>query len=305
VLGPRLAVSRFEAAQPTPVAPLVDREDELRWLLELWQDAQRGRSYGAARRRGRDRQIAAAAGAARTYRGRASRSNVLPVLAALREHGAASLDPLLENAVDIGREDSTAAKRAKLVRWLGKGPEIGERIALLGALLSIPAAEQSASSAMSPQRQKERTFELLLRCMEAKPPGAPLLIVFEDVHWVDPTTKEFLTLLIERVRDMRAVVVLTFRPDMSAQAWADRPHVKYRELKRLAAEDATRLAEQVAGERLPKSIIGQVVAKTDGVPLFIDEFTRAMLRRCDRNTGSERLDRTAGRACRPATLRIR
>jgi class 3 adenylate cyclase/predicted ATPase len=278
VLGPGLAVSRFEAAQPTSVAPLVDREDELRWLLGLWQDAQRGH--------GRTVLLAGEAGIGKSRLLQALRERI-----AGEPHAAmffqcsphyvnTALHPWirhLERAVDIGHEDSAAAKRAKLVRWLGKGPEIGERIALLGALLSISAAEQSASSAMSPQRQKERTFELLLRCMEAKPPGAPLLIVFEDVHWVDPTTKEFLTLLIERVRDMRAVVVLTFRPETSAQAWADRPHVEYRELKRLAAEHATRLAEQVAGARLPKSVIGQVVAKTDGVPLFIEEFTRAVL----------------------------
>jgi predicted ATPase/class 3 adenylate cyclase len=278
VLAPRPATSRFEAAQPTRVAPLVDREDELNWLLRLWQEAQD--------RHGRAVLLAGEAGIGKSRLVEALREQIAgkphaAVFCQCSPHYAnTALHPLIEHierAVGIGREDTPSAKFAKLSTWLGTGPENGETVALLGALLSIPTDTRLPSSAMSPQRQKERTFELLLRYMQGKAAAPPSPIVFEDVHWVDPTTKEFLTLFIERVREMRALVVLTFRPDVFSPPWADQPHVESRELKRLAPEHASRLAEQVAGERLPKTIIGQVVAKTDGVPLFIEELTRAVL----------------------------
>jgi predicted ATPase len=179
----------------------------------------------------------------------------------------------VERAAGIGREDTPSAKLAKLSAWLGSAPEAHEAVPLLAALLSIPAPPLPA---MSPQRQKERTFELLLGYIERRAAASAVPIVFEDVHWVDPTTQEFLGLLVERVREMRALVVLTFRPVFSPP-WRDRPHVELRELGGLAPEHALGLAQQVAGPRLPPATLEQVVAKTDGVPLFIEELTRAVL----------------------------
>jgi class 3 adenylate cyclase/predicted ATPase len=278
VVAPRSGTSRFEAAQPTRLAPLVDREEELEWLLRLWQEAQD--------RHGRAVLLAGEAGIGKSRLVEALREHIAgkphaAVFCQCSPHYAnTALYPLIqhiERAVGIEREDTPSAKLAKLSTWLGTGPENAETVALLGTLLSIPTDTRLPSSAMSPQRQKERTFEMLLRYLQGKAAAPPLLVVFEDVHWVDPTTKEFLTLFIERVRKMRALLGLTFRPDAFSQPWADQPHVEYRELTRLSPEHAARLAEQVAGERLTKSVIGQVVAKTDGVPLFIEELTRAVL----------------------------
>lgn len=280
VLAPRPAVSRFEAAQLAQVAPLVGREEELAWLLALWQHAKRGH--------GRAVLLAGEAGIGKSRLLQALREQIggephaVLFYQCSPHYANTALYPVIEHierAVEIQREDSAAAKRAKLWSGLAVGPRKSEVISLLAALLSIPGEERSASSAMTPQRRKERTFELLLRHMQDKAAGAPLLIVFEDIHWLDPTTQEFLALLIERVRTMRAVAVLTFRPEPSARPWAGQSHVEYRELKRLTVEHATSLAEQVAGERLPGTAIEQVVAKTDGVPLFVEEFTRALLAR--------------------------
>jgi len=278
VLAPRRAMSRFEAAQPAPVARLVNREEERDWLLRLWQEAQQ--------RHGRAVLLAGEAGIGKSRLVEALREQIAgkpyaAVLCQCSPHYAnTALYPLIqhiERAVGIEREDTPSAKLSKLSTWLGSGRQNAETAALLATLLSIPADTRLPLSAMSPQRQKERTFELLLWFIQGKAATPPLLVVFEDVHWVDPTTKEFLTLFIERLRDMPALLGLTFRPDAFSPPWAGQPHVEYRELKKLAPEHSTRLAEQVAGERLSKAIIGQVVEKTDGVPLFIEELTRAVL----------------------------
>ena len=190
-----------------------------------------------------------------------------------------ALHPMIEHmqrAAGIGPEDTGANKLEKLSTWLGAGSMAHDALILLGALLSIPADPRAMRPAMSPQRQKELTFDLLLRLMQRLAEDRPLYVVFEDVHWADPTTLEFLTMLIGRVHDMRALVALTFRPEF-VPPWTNQPHVEQLELKNLAPEHALELTKQVAAEQLPPLLIEQVVAKTDGVPLFVEELTRAVL----------------------------
>ena len=276
VLAPRAARSRFETAQQVNVSALVDRGEPMRWLLRLWQEAQD--------RGGRVALIAGDAGIGKSR-----------IVEALRERIAGSshmvlsyqcspffsntaLYPLIEHiqrAASIGGEDTAEMKRAKLLSWLGAGHQVRDAIALLGALLSIPV-DAPPLPAMSAQRQKELTFDLLLALMQRMAADRTLLVIFEDVHWLDPTTQEFLALLIARARGMRAVVVLTFRPEFSPP-WGDQPHIERLDLKNLTPEYALELTKQVAAERLPQGIIEQVVAKTDGVPLFVEELTRAVL----------------------------
>ena len=278
VLAARPSASRFEAAQPRRMLPLVDRDEPLSWLLQLW------------------RQVGHDGGRVALLRGEAGIGKSR-VVEALRENIAASphaqlhyqcsphyinsaLRPVIEHierAAGIRPEDDPSAKIAKLSMWPGAAGQAPDAVSLLAPLLSIPANERSPSPAMSPQRQKELTFELLVGYMQQAASTRPLLIVFEDMHWVDPTTQEFLTLLIERVRDMRAFVVLTFRPDYSPP-WSDRTFIQQRELQRLAPGDVMGLAQHVAGgRRLPRAVVEQVVAKTDGVPLFVEELTKAVI----------------------------
>ncbi|HEX6318330.1 MAG TPA: AAA family ATPase [Burkholderiales bacterium] len=274
VLAARQGASRFEAAQPAGLSPLIDREALMAMLRRLWADAQQGA--------GRVVLLAGEAGIGKSRVVEALLEQIVGApQAALRcqcspYYVNTALHPMIEHverAAGIGREDTPSAKLAKLSAWLGSAPEALEAVPLLAALLSIPAPPLPA---MSPQRQKERTFELLLGYIERRAAASAVPIVFEDVHWVDPTTQELLGLLVERVRRMRALVVLTFRPDFSPP-WRDRPHVELRELGGLAPGHALGLAQQVAGPRLPPATLAQVVAKTDGVPLFIEELTRAVL----------------------------
>lgn len=278
VLAPRLAENRFEAAQTVRLTSLVDREEHLRRLLRLWQEAQQ--------RRGRAVFLSGEAGIGKSRVVEALRERIAGTPHALLRYQCSphyintALHPVvqhIESAAGIGREDTSSVKLAKLSTWIGTGPESGDAIPLLGALLSVPADERFPLPPMSPQRQKERTFELLLAFIERLAAARPLLVVFEDVHWVDPTTQEFLAQLIARVRSVGTLVVLTFRSDF-LPPWGDLPHVEHQELVRLAPEDAMTLVERVAGEqRMPMTVAEQVVARADGVPLFVEELTRAVI----------------------------
>jgi predicted ATPase/class 3 adenylate cyclase len=277
VLAPRFAGSRFEAAQRIRVSKRVDREEHMDWLLQLWQEAERSS--------GRVALLAGEAGIGKSRVVQALREQIADAPHAVLSYQCSphyvntALHPVIEHmqrAAGIGHEDTLASKLEKLSTWLGPGPESSDSVSLLAALLSIPVEPGTTLPAMSPQRQKKRTFDLILRLMQRMATAQPLLIVFEDVHWADPTTLELLTLLIERVRKMRALVALTFRPEF-APPWSDQPHIEQRELKNLAPEHALELTQQVAAERLSQTIIEQVVAKTDGVPLFVEELTRAVL----------------------------
>ncbi len=276
VLASKFAGSRFEAAQPLRVTALINREEEMAWLLRLWQDAERSC--------GRVGLLAGEAGIGKSRVVEALREQIAPAPDAAQRFQCSphyvntALHPIIERierSAGIGREDTPAVKLEKLSAWLGTGFPTEDAVPLLGALLSVPPGERFPLPAMSPQRRKERTFELLLGLIQ-RLASSPLLMVFEDVYWMDPTTQEFLALLVERASEMRVLLVITFRRDFSPP-WSDQPHVESRELKRLAPDYAIALAERVAGEQLPGSVIDQVVAKTDGVPLFIEELTKAVL----------------------------
>lgn len=276
-LAPRFVASRFEAAQSRGVTPLINRTEYMAWLRQLWQEA--------VQSRGRVGLLLGEAGIGKSRVVEAIREEIEGTpYTALRyqcspHYVNSALHPVIEHierAAGIGREDTPEVKLSSLSAWLNThSPNAAEAVPLLAALLSIPTNQQFALPAMSPQRQKERTFELLLQYMERMASAWPLPIIFEDVHWIDPTTQEFLTQLIERVREMRALLLLTYRSDFSPP-WRDQPHVEHRELTKLAPEYAMGLAECVAGDRLPQLVIEEAVAKTDGVPLFIEELTKAV-----------------------------
>ncbi len=277
VRGPRTVKSRFEAVQTSPAAPLVGREEQLSRLWRLWRKAQQGQ--------GRAVLLSGEAGIGKSRVVKALREQIATTsYASLRYQCSphyinTALHPIVEHierGAGIRHEDSPATKLAKFSEWLGPGPQTDEAVKLLGALLSLPEEALVPVPAMSPQRQKERTFELILWFMQRLAASRPVLIVFEDLHWVDPTTQEFLTLLLDQVRHMRALVILTCRPDFIFP-WDEREHVERHELQRLTPAEALRLAQQVAGDHLPQHVVEQVVAKTDGVPLFVEELTRAVV----------------------------
>jgi predicted ATPase len=143
--------------------------------------------------------------------------------------------------------------------------------------LGIPVGDGYPALNLSPQRQKQRTLEVLIEQLAGLARERPVLVLYEDVHWVDPSTLELLDLLIERVRALPALVVLTFRPEFSPP-WTGQGHVTALPLNRLGRrQGATIVAQLTKGKPLPTEVQEEIVARTDGIPLFVEELTKTVL----------------------------
>jgi tetratricopeptide (TPR) repeat protein len=152
-----------------------------------------------------------------------------------------------------------------------------EDVAFIADLLSLPASERHPLPDLSPQRKKEQTLEALIRQLEGLALQQPVLMVFEDAHWIDPTSRELIDLAVERVRSLPVLLVVTFRLEFQPP-WTGQPQVSMLALNRLDQRDRTVLAKQIAGGKaLPDDVIAQIVDRTDGVPLFVEELTKSVL----------------------------
>jgi class 3 adenylate cyclase/predicted ATPase len=280
VIRPLPVASNFKAAGDVGRARLVGREDDVTWLLGLWQSVTIKGGPGG--------QIVMLVGDAGMGKSRMAET--------LCERLGAACEPLrfqcsphyinralhpviqhIELAAGIGVEDPAGTKVEKLSAWLDPAVGGDKELAMLAALLSIPADAAPPLPEMSAQRRKQDTFDLLLRILRTRSAIHPVLILFEDLHWVDPTTMEFLSTLVERIDGIGALAIFTFRPDFAPPSWAG-PHVHGRQLHRLSRESALRLVDQVAGTgRMPTPVVEQVVFRADGIPLFIEELTHMVL----------------------------
>jgi predicted ATPase len=153
---------------------------------------------------------------------------------------------------------------------------IAETAPLLASLLSIPTGERYPPLALSAARQRRLTLAALLDQLEALARQKPVLMLFEDAHWADATSLEVLDLTVERVRALPVLLLITFRPEYEAP-WTGLSHVTSIALDRLPPAEVETLADHVAGRPLPPEVTAQIVAKTDGVPLFVEELTKAVL----------------------------
>ena len=157
------------------------------------------------------------------------------------------------------------------------GLPLAEAVPLLAALLSLPLTADYAPLTMSPERQKQQMLRTLLTIVLHLAAQQPLLFVMEDVHWVDPSALEFLTLLVDQGPTARILALLTFRPDFTPP-WTGRSHLTQVTVPRLPRRQAVEVSHHVAhGKLLPAEVVEQIVAKTDGVPLFVEELTRMLL----------------------------
>ena len=148
---------------------------------------------------------------------------------------------------------------------------------LIGALLSIPTEDRYPPVNLTPQKRKEKTLEALVAQVEGLAAGQPVLMVIEDVHWIDPTSLELLDLTIDRVATMPVLLIISFRPEF-APPWMGRPHVILLSLDRLPPPQRAEMIIRVtSGKRLPKEITDQIIDRTDGVPLFIEELTKSVV----------------------------
>jgi class 3 adenylate cyclase/predicted ATPase/tRNA A37 threonylcarbamoyladenosine biosynthesis protein TsaE len=186
---------------------------------------------------------------------------------------------LLERAVlHFDHEESAPQKLHKLEECLRQyGLPLAEVVPLVAAFLSLPLPAAYAPLSMSPEQQKQHTLHALLTLLLGMAAQQPLLLVIEDLHWVDPSTLEWLSLLVDQGPTTRLLALCTYRPDFSPP-WKGRAHLTQVTLARLPQAQTTILTQHVAhGKALPTEVAAQIVAKTDGVPLFVEEVTKTVL----------------------------
>ena len=188
------------------------------------------------------------------------------------------IDLLERVALRFDREESPLQKLSKLEGFLVQyGLLLTEAIPLFASLLSLPLTADYASLTVSPEQQKQKTLQALLTILLRTAAQQPVLFVMEDLHWVDPSTQELLSLLVDQGPTARILALLTFRPDFSPP-WTGRAHLTQVTLNRLPRRQAAEMTSQVVhGKMLPNEVVEQVVAKTDGVPLFVEELTKMVL----------------------------
>ena len=165
----------------------------------------------------------------------------------------------------------STARLVKLEALLALAMPPDEDVAFLADLLSLPASERHPLPNLSPQRKKAQTMEALIRQLEGLARQQPVVTVFEDAHWSDPTSRELLDLTVERVRSLPVLLIVTFRPEFRPP-WTGLPQVSVVALNGLDRRDRTALVAQIAGGKaLPDVVVDQIADRTDGVPRGIDK----------------------------------
>ncbi len=185
---------------------------------------------------------------------------------------------MLPTVAGWSRDDANEAKLEKLEAFCERHhlPQ-AEAVPLLASLLSLPASERFPLPAMSPERQKQRTLEMLVAIVVSFAAEKPLMMVVEDLHWMDPTSRQLLAQLIGQVATVPLFLVLTARPDFEPP-WPPQSYVTPLMLTRLTRSEIEEMANRLAeGKPLPAEVIAEIVAKTDGVPLFVEELTKMVL----------------------------
>jgi len=278
VLRPSAVASRFEALRGSSLTPLIGRDEEIDLLLRRWARAKAG-----------DGQVLLISGEPGIGKSRitAALEECLQAEPHLRlryfcspYHQDSALYPFIDQlgrAASFVRDDPPAAKLGKLEALLSSAAPEDEDVALIADLLSLPALERHPLPNLSPQRKKERTLEALTRQLEGLARRQPVVMVFEDAHWLDPTSRELLYLTVERVRGLPVLLIVTFRPEFQPP-WTGQPQVTTLALSRLDRRDRTALVEKIAGDMaLPNEVVAQIAERTDGVPLFVEELTKSVL----------------------------
>jgi class 3 adenylate cyclase/predicted ATPase len=278
VLRTSRAASRFEATHKVKPPSLFGRTEEMEVLLHEWRNAIRGE--------GRTVILTGEPGIGKSHITLAleehlrSEPHITLRYFCSVHHANAALFPIvaqLERAARFERSDSAIEKLSKLQVLAARSIADNDHVAVLANLLALPAANGCRSNQLSPQERKEKTSAALLAQLEGLAMQQPVYIIFEDIHWIDPSSLELLTIVVERVPHLRVLLLLTARPEF-APPWPNYPHVTTIPLTRLDRRHGTTLVEQVAGEReLPKEVMDEILARTDGVPLFIEELTKTLL----------------------------
>ena len=277
VVSENRTLGQFEALR-SGATPLVGRDEEMELLLRRWAQAKAGS--------GRVVLISAEPGVGKSRLAEALAERIAAEPhTRLRyfcspHHQDSALYPVIaqmERAAGFRHADGSAAKVAKLQALLAATAPPMEDVALIAELHSLPSADLAPPLDVTPQRKKEKTFEALLRQVEGLSRQQPVLMMFDDIHWIDPSSRELLDRTIERVADWPVLLLAMFRPEFQPP-WIGQPHVTMLTLARLDRRNTAAMVANVAGNAaLPPEIMEEIAERTDGVPLFVEELTKAVL----------------------------
>lgn len=269
---------RFEAAHAgMQLSPLVGRDEEIADMRVAWESALGCEGSAIA--------IMGEPGIGKSRLMQAFRERIRGRHVELQYqcspyHVNSALHPVteqLESAAGFAREDSPAEKLTKLDALLAKARlDVPTAAALLAPLLGLPV-DRYPKLTLAPQKRKDQTLETIARFIEMRARESALLFIVEDTHWIDPTSEELIELLLSRVARLPVLMVTTHRAERPP-AWFGRPGVRSLTLTRLDRQDGARIVAGVAhGRALPPEVLERILARTDGVPLFVEELTRSLL----------------------------
>jgi len=300
VLSARNTASRFEAAHAGSLTPLIGRSSELSLLLDRWQKAKEG-----------DGQVVFLSGIPGVGKSRLLHELKLHIQQEPRVwlhhqgspyHSQSAFVPVIEQieqAAQITAREADADKLAKLKAYLPRSTDSSiDAVLLIAKLLSIPLENHLEFSDLTPQQIKNRTISTLVDMLLAFSVQRPTVCIFEDAHWLDPSTLELLELIISRIHHARVLLIVSCRPEFRP-TWITHVNATVHSLTRLShAEVKAMIRDLLGGGSMPQPLLDQIIEKADGVPLFIEELTNSML-------GAPLRTRSAfDRAARPAMLRV-
>jgi class 3 adenylate cyclase/predicted ATPase len=307
VIAVGAAASRFEAAAHGVVIPLVGREQELGLLIDRWQQAQQGEGQvvllSGEPGIGKSRIL-------NTFREKLEAQNV----ATLRfqcspYHINSAFYPSIDNferVLKFGRDETPDSKLDKLETLIVT--QLSRPLAdvrFIASMLSIPYEARYGGLPMTPQKFKDETLRTLVDLSEASAKKQPTAMLFEDAHWADPTSLEVMDLLIDRVKKTPLLIVLTHRPEFQSR-WSQQGHVSALNLSKLTrAQSGTIVGKLAHGKEFPIGLLDQILDKTDGVPLYVEELTKSILESGELKDAGNRYDYAGGArsVTIPATLR--
>jgi class 3 adenylate cyclase/predicted ATPase len=279
MLGESAAQSRLDIAGPSGLTPLVGRESEVLLLLERWAHSQDGRG-----------QVVLLIGEAGIGKSRLvevlherviSQGATRLVFRGSPYHQQSALYPVIEHLQGFlhwNHDEAPEAKLEALERALRTSRlPLEEVTPLFAALLSLPHPAHYPPLNLTPQRQRQKTHDALVAWLLEETEQQPILAVWEDLHWADPSTLELLGLVLDQVPTARMLTLLTCRPEFQP-SWASRSHLTQMTLTRLRRPQVQAMITSLTGGKaLPAAVVEQVVAKTDGVPLFVEELVKMIL----------------------------
>ena len=277
-LRPASVEGRFEAFHGSGLTELVGREEELDLLLRRWSKAKTGEG-----------QVVLLSGEAGIGKSRLTAALLERVASEhhtrLRyfcspQHTDSALYPIIsqmERAAGLAHDDTAQAKLDKLDALMVQSFTPRQDVALFAEMLSLPNDGRYPTLELTPQQRRQKTLEALTTQMEALSRSNPVLMIFEDVHWIDPTSLEVLGRAVDRIKTLGVLLIVTYRPEFEPPG-IGRPHVTALTINRLGEREIAAMIDRVTGNKaLPESTRQDIIERTDGIPLFVEEMTRAVL----------------------------